>query len=371
MIAARSGGIIESPYEIKNSSIDLSLYVGEQFNSGIWRAFASWLVGEELPIPRTVLDIGCENGILTCLLASMSPASKVIGIDCVEAAILAARELAARLKLENVTFEKIDARQFLTKHMGNFSIITAILSMHEILKFPGGRTPFHWEEPYWSLEQVRLTSIDHPVVAFLEQVRSALTPSGLFISLDRSPSSATTWWYAQCLQEAGVRISFRRSSRVDAKTTYGAEKFPIIVAERTSKVPTQVNPDDILSLMSLEALSELRVVFENDVEDLFIRGLGHTEVMFEANAAYINNSGIRRLRLLRTATFLVLHDFTDHGYVKASLAPVVRLGDVIAECQSIALDLEGVAKVTASITDAGRVTLERFDYPPLPPPAAR
>jgi SAM-dependent methyltransferase len=370
VIEARADGSIEDPYEIKNSSLDLSLYAGEYYTSAIWRAFAQWLIREELPNPQSVLDLGCENGILTCLLASIWPGSKVVVIDRSEAAVVAARELAARLRLENVTFEKIDGLQFLTREVNKFSVITTTPSMHEILQLPNGREPFHWDEPYSSLEDVRLTSIDEPAIAVLEQVRNALAPSGLFISLDRSPTSATTWWYVQCLQEAGLSVSIRRSYKITAKARFGTEKLPIIVAERACEGGKKITPGEVLSLMSFQELAELAVVFEDDVADIFARGLGSTEVMFEATAEYEDDSGIRTLRLLRTATFLILHDFTNHGYVKASLAPLVALGDVIAQCQSIARDLEDNAIVTASITDAGKALLQRFGYSPVPSPAA-
>lgn len=370
VIEARAHGSIEDPYEIKNSSLDLSLYVAEYSSSAIWRAFAQWLIGEERPTPQSVLDLGCESGVLTCLLASMWPASKVVGVDRSEAAIVAARELAVRLKLENVTFERIDGPEFLTGQLSKFSLITAILSMHEILQLPNGRKPFHWEEPYCSLEQIRLTSVDEPAIALLKQVRGALTPGGQFLSLDRSPTSATTWWYAQCLEKAGLSVSIRRSYKVEAKAAFGTQKLPIIVTERTCEARKKINPDEILSLMSFRELSELAIVFEENVADLFVRGLGYTEVMFEAAAKYFDNSGVHTLRLLRTTTFLVRHDFTNHGYVRASVLPLVALSDAIAECQSIARDLEDNAKVTASITDAGKALLKRFDYPPVPSPAA-
>jgi SAM-dependent methyltransferase len=367
VIADRSNGVaVENPYEIKNSSLDLSLYVGEYFSSAIWRAFAQWLIHEELPTVQSVLDLGCENGVLTCLLASMWPASTVVGVDCSEAAIGAARELAARLKLENVTFEKIDGLQFLARQVDKFSIITATLSMHEMLQF----SPFRMEGPYSSLEQIRLTSIDEPAIALLKQVGSALTASGLLISLDRSPTTATTWRYVQCLQNAGLSVSIRHSSKINAKMPHGTEKLPVMVAEKGGEAPKKISPDEVLSLMSIEELPQLEIAFNDDVADVFVRGLGHTEVMFEATAKYFDGSGVHTLRLLRTRTFLVFHDFTNHGYVAASVAPLVRLGDAIARCRSIARDLEDNAEVTASITDAGKALLQRFGYSSVPSPAS-
>ena len=43
IVAQRESGVEIDPYEVKNSSLDLSLYVGEYHASGMWRGFASWL----------------------------------------------------------------------------------------------------------------------------------------------------------------------------------------------------------------------------------------------------------------------------------------------------------------------------------------
>jgi tRNA G46 methylase TrmB len=133
IIEARAQGVEEDPYELKNSSLALSLYVGEYYNSSAWREFGSWLVKEKLPPPQEVLDIGCENGVLTCFYASLWPTAKVVGIERSAAAVAAARELAKQLGLENVSFEQSDARSFLDANAGRFSLIAATFVMHELL----------------------------------------------------------------------------------------------------------------------------------------------------------------------------------------------------------------------------------------------
>jgi cyclopropane fatty-acyl-phospholipid synthase-like methyltransferase len=57
-----------------------------------------------------VLDLGCENGVLTCFYAILWPDEKVFGVKRSQAAVSAARELAKRLGLANVSFEQKGAR---------------------------------------------------------------------------------------------------------------------------------------------------------------------------------------------------------------------------------------------------------------------
>src|SRR5262249_7147906 len=122
VLEARGRGVETDPYELKNSSLDLSLYVGEYYASNTWREFASWLVRENLRIPSKVLDLGCDNGVLTCFYGSLWPEAQVVGVERGAASVTAARELAGRLGLGNVSFEQADARSYLEANADRFQI---------------------------------------------------------------------------------------------------------------------------------------------------------------------------------------------------------------------------------------------------------
>jgi SAM-dependent methyltransferase len=209
LIGARANGAEVDPYELKNSSLDLSLYAGEHHTSTMWREFASWVVRENLPPPLELLDIGCENGVLTCFYASLWPDAKVIGIDQSPAAVAAAHQLAQRLKLGNVSFEQANARRFIDANPGRFQIIMATHMMHEFLNGAATRKPFKWEQAYERIEDVVLSDADRHAIETLMAVTGALAHDGILISLDRSPTLASQWWYTQCLEEAGMKISLR------------------------------------------------------------------------------------------------------------------------------------------------------------------
>ena len=61
---------------------------------------------------RTVLDLGCGPGEITCELARRMPDTRFIGIDHSEQAIAAARANAARLALTNITFDVADVERY-------------------------------------------------------------------------------------------------------------------------------------------------------------------------------------------------------------------------------------------------------------------
>ena len=55
---------------------------------------------------KKILDVGCDCGIVTCFLARCCPDAEVIGIDRSANAVARARELAEKLGVTNVRFER-------------------------------------------------------------------------------------------------------------------------------------------------------------------------------------------------------------------------------------------------------------------------
>jgi len=61
--------------------------------------------------PRTVLDVGCGNGMITCLLAAHMPETRFVGLDLDAASLEFAARLAAQNGLDNVTFRLANAEE--------------------------------------------------------------------------------------------------------------------------------------------------------------------------------------------------------------------------------------------------------------------
>ncbi|MFJ1656681.1 class I SAM-dependent methyltransferase [Streptomyces sp. NPDC088337] len=56
---------------------------------------------------RHIVDIGCSEGVFTCLVAQSYPAADVVGIDISERALMRARNRAKEVN-QRITFEAID-----------------------------------------------------------------------------------------------------------------------------------------------------------------------------------------------------------------------------------------------------------------------
>ena len=96
-------------YEFKNSDFVLSMMVSEIFDAAYIRNMCNWLAEHKDILGETILDIGCDCGIITCFIARICPKAQVTGIDRSINAIKNARMLAEKLGISNVCFEVADA----------------------------------------------------------------------------------------------------------------------------------------------------------------------------------------------------------------------------------------------------------------------
>lgn len=102
----------DSFYRLKNKTLAGSLCVSAAFDSGVFRHIGNMLVDNSDLLCGTVLDIGCDCGIVTCFMASENPDTKFIGVDKNELAVNNAKELAESLGLNNVEFVTADVYDF-------------------------------------------------------------------------------------------------------------------------------------------------------------------------------------------------------------------------------------------------------------------
>jgi SAM-dependent methyltransferase len=341
-------GFNVSPYDVKNTSLGLSLHVGEYFSGRIWKAFAEWVDSEELNPPNEVVDLGCEAGVITCFLATLWPNAKVTGIDASVAAVKCARALAEKLGLKNVTFVSGDASSFLKDHPARFDMVVATMFVHEFLGAQGGH--FHFgQRVAKTVDDVNVTEEDAEAIGKLSVIAKALTPEGAFISLDRIPLAFGSWWYAQALAKAGLMQSPSQSHSITAKGPAGDERFPLTVAYPTKPDSQPITVGEIISLASFSQMPKDMIHFKGDLADTFIRSLGPKEVIADAECVYHNGSGTWWVTLAKTETFALMIDVTSGGHMELTIASLVGLGQLAPLFFNKVSELEEHCDITWSI----------------------
>ena len=91
-------------YDLKNQDFESSITLSGAHDGDIFRKTCNWIDGHREAFGQTILDVGCDCGIISCFLAKSFPQSHITSIDLSKNAIAVARELAERLGIHNVTF---------------------------------------------------------------------------------------------------------------------------------------------------------------------------------------------------------------------------------------------------------------------------
>ena len=91
-------------YAYKNQSQQLSMTITNAFDSDILRKACDWIAKNQDCFGDTILEVGCDCGIMTCFLAKTFPNAQITAIDKCTAGIENAKKLAKKLGITNVTF---------------------------------------------------------------------------------------------------------------------------------------------------------------------------------------------------------------------------------------------------------------------------
>ena len=131
-------------------------------------------IGQYLPATGTVLDIGCGFGLFSLYYAATAPGRFMRGVDLNPRRIALARRAAARLGIENVGYEQVDARDF----KGDSEVAAAY--MLDIV---------HHVAPA-------------AVPALLRQLHRAVAPGGMLLVKDVDTRPVLKRWFTWVLDKA-------------------------------------------------------------------------------------------------------------------------------------------------------------------------
>ena len=101
---------VEQLYRLKNASPDFSVAITSQYFGRLYTSYLAMV--ESCGLPRavaSVLDIGCDNGILTAFYAHHFRRAHVLGVDRCEEGLACATANQRRLGIHNLSFLATDA----------------------------------------------------------------------------------------------------------------------------------------------------------------------------------------------------------------------------------------------------------------------
>lgn len=299
-------------YEYKNQTLDLSLNFS-RYSTDLYRKYFDWFIKINCETPRRILDIGCDNGIITCFYALLFPTCNVVGIDISENSIKCAEELKSKLGLSNVEFKMAriqDINQIFNDD--NFDMIASVRTLHEAVGLPEAPKHIWAMEDLEKLEQKEFEN--NELKKTLKDIRDRLTPDGKFISWERIYNE-DSYLYLRELENAGLYLKPELSKSIKFHEVGDEQSMPVIVAETEDYHTNLV--EEVLRIFAgkdVESISINDSLKDEAAELSFNRCLGKT-LLSGFQIDYVKENGNKlRSELWKFDFAILLYQYSNVGY---------------------------------------------------------
>lgn len=326
---AEGKGTDEVIYNLKNSSLSLSLDVSN-ISADLYKKYFDWFANRKGTAPKKILDVGCDNGIVTCFLAVLYPEAEVVGLDIQPKAIECAEELASKLGLSNVAFLNIDLNNVCDYFDENsFDLIVSLRSLHEV---------FNLEElpRYWSTEQLLemdFTAERNSILLSLSTILKS-NSSSEFITCEKLAFMGAIALWTKMLSSNGFTIKWNEAEYINFHELGEQQKMPIFIAS------TQNNLEILKQVYQFEAQEKVLQFFDGKVfkepeAEILFQQAEDKELLKGLQINFSNGSGNMRIECWKTADYVFLYQYTNIGYRELKVFELPSLSKAVEELNEL------------------------------------
>lgn len=331
IVEARADGCMEGDlYELKNQSMQLGLDFSA-FSADLYRRFFDWLLASNITMPARVLDIGCDNGIVTCFLAKHYPDSEFLGIDLTENGIKAAQELAIKLDLKNVTFQRMSAFEVHDTYSNYFNMIISVRSLHEILD---GFTKIR----FWSIKDFESNISITEQIGEMTKILNALAPGGQLVAFERLHCDADIASFIKMLNLSGLSVNEYFSSMISFQEVGKELTMPAIVFEKSPDAIYSTG-DILLSIYHLRnedlPVLERGTNYEGFLAEAFVEQISDKELIKGVNIIFNDGSGTMRCEIWQNEQFIFAYNYTNIGFRSINIFDKEYLDTAMKELEKV------------------------------------
>jgi SAM-dependent methyltransferase len=351
-VEARENGQKVDPYVLKNQTVEFANAIAAQFDVAKLRSTALWFLREQFQLNnKMVLEVGCDTGILLCMIATLFPNTKFTGIDPCEPAIKIARERAKYLELANIEFQVATLDTFVDESNQNiFDLILSVTVFHELLAdglFDLSKTIMSDSNSTFSIEEADdefiFKCVEINDLKFLTQLLSA---DGKCISVDRWGTQYDLLKWIRLNEKVGLCCSMSSSNMIRFKGSSGQpEILPLTVFYKGSKAPLLAC--DVLSFKAYPGFVDVtayHLIEDMMVAEMIYGALTKEEIYFH-ECVYNDGSGTERLTMGVANGLGYVYTTATTGFRRLALIPSAVLYEKAHEMDEARGHAEKVASV--------------------------
>ena len=209
-------------YELKNRSLDGSVFVSAAFDGGVFRHIGNIVIDNAELFTGDVLDLCCDCGIVTCFMARQFPDVKFVGIDINEGGIENAKALAEKLGVTNVEF--ICADVFELDLGRTFSCVTSFRSLLDACELKTQGLNFVGYRPD------REATYKEAFSDFAKTVKKHLADGGTLISVERYTAEYGWLGWMEALCDEGLKLNAEKCAEMQAQDISGTKDYSVTFA---------------------------------------------------------------------------------------------------------------------------------------------
>ena len=351
-VDARENGQKVDPYVLKNQTVEFANAIAAQFDVAKLRSTALWFLREQFQLnDKMVLEVGCDNGILLCMIATIFPDTKFVGIDPCEPAIKIARERAKFLQLTNIEFQVAKLETFVKEsNQTVFDLILSVTVFHELLAdglFDLSKTIMSDSNSTFSIEEAESEFMPKCVeVNDLKVLTQLLSADGKFISVDRWGTQYDLLKWIRLNEKVGLCCSIPSSNMIRFKGSSGQpEILPLTVFYKGSKAPLLAC--DVLSFKAYPGFVDVtayHLIEDMMVAEMIYGALTKEEIYFH-ECVYNDGSGTERLTMGVANGLGYVYTTATTGFRRLVLIPSAVLYEKAHEMDEARGHAENVASV--------------------------
>ncbi len=212
---------VDERYDFIHSDYDFSMLMTSFQDGDILKQTLNWLNSIRGSIGKTVLDIGCENGITTCFLASILPESTFLGIDRSANGIAIAKTIREKLGLENIVFMEGD---YTTLDSKNFDTVLALRILDENIKEEDCRFASF-------SEQLKAKKSQYETQA--DQLARLVAPEGNLVIMDMDKEDVSSLALLDLLRQSGMALTDFRLLSAREGDMKEDDQYTAVIVQKT------------------------------------------------------------------------------------------------------------------------------------------